>query len=126
MKIDSSVDVVANVYLANVAVQSVTPVEQEALDQFGEPVVDVGGSFSGSLTRPGAGSPTAVTYTLPSKLYRLPTNFPVQQAFSLDDSASSDVMAEVYRTTIIARISSAKTTLLAKTAPFVGETGNTL
>jgi len=127
MKIDSSIEIVNDVYVTQVGVPSVSPVEQEALNKFGDPVVDVGGVFTGTLTRPSGGDPVAVSFTLPSKLYSLPSTFPVQQAFSLADyPEEADVRAEVYRQTIVARISSARVTLLAKEANWVGETLTTL
>ena len=127
MKINSSVEIVNDTYIAAVGVLGLTPVEQLAVDQFGEPVVDVGGSFSGSLTRPGAGSPTTVAYVLPSKQYSLPSTFPVNQPFSLlDFPDDADVRAEVYRQTILTRIASARTAILARAAYFVGETVTTI
>ena len=126
MKINSRIEIIDDEYLTLVGIQAVSPTEQEAIDRFGEPVVDVGGSFTGSLTRPGAGAPTAVAFTLPSKQYYLPSTFPVHQTFSLADYEDADVRAEVYRQTIVARIGSARTTILARAANFVGETLVTL
>ena len=126
MKIHSNIDIVNDLYRAEIWIKEVSPVEQEAIDRFGEPVIDVGGDFTGSATRPGEGSPTATTFTLPSKNYYLPTTFPVQQTFSLTDFADADVRAEVYRQTIVTRIGSARTTILARASAFVGETLVTL
>jgi hypothetical protein len=126
MKIYSNIEIVNDAYVAQVGIQAVSPTEQEALDRFGEPAVDVGGSFTGSLTRPGDVSPTAVAFILPSKQYYLPSTFPVQQTFSLADFEDADVRAEVYRQTIVVRIGSARTTILARAANFVGETLVTL
>jgi hypothetical protein len=127
MKIESSIEIVNDVYVVQIGVPSVSPVEQEALNQFGDPTVDVGGEFEGTLTRPSGGDPVSVSYTLPNKLYQLPSTFPVQQVFSLEDYPDdADVRAEVYRQIVIARITSARVSLLAKVPSWVGETVNTL
>ena len=126
MKIHSSVELVSDTYLATVGIQAISPVEEEAIARFGEPVVEVGGTFTGSLTRPGAGAPTDVSYVLPARQYSLPTNFPVQQAFSLLDYVDADVRAETFRTTILARITAARSALLARVANYVGETLSTI
>lgn len=126
MKIRSTIDIIDRVYTVQVGVEGVTPAEQELLRQFGMPEVAVGGDFSGSATRPGDVSPTAVTFSLATETRRLPQDFPVKQVFSLDDAATADVQAVVFQNTINSRITSALTTLKAMVPNFVGESLTTV
>ncbi len=126
MKIFDSIELHDRSYEVVIRIDGTTPVEDAQLSEFGEPLVDVGGTITGSATRPDAGSPTTVTITLPSKLVRLTSQFPVKEVFSLDDDSDADVMAKVWRNTIVARITAAKTTLMDLTENFVGETVTTI
>lgn len=108
-------------YRATVATQAFTANEINLIQQFGEPTVDTGGTFSGNVTRPG-GSPVAVSFTLPNAIRRIQSDFPASQVFDLADTDTSDMRTKLWADTVASRISDAKTALLAKVSPFVGET----
>lgn len=126
MKIKTTIDLVANTYHVAVGIEALSPHEQELIQQFGEPAVQIGGTISGSATIPGDQNPTSVSFTIPTETRTIPTEFPVKQVFSLDDNANAGLRAAVYRTVIESRIASARTALVAKAANFVGETVTTL
>ena len=121
MKIREFIDLINSAYMAELCTESFTEAERDKMNYHGEPEVDVGGHISGSVTRPGALSPTVVDFTLPSELRRLMTDFPVKKFFDLRDDADSDVKAMVYMTTVAARMQAARTTLMATTEYFLGE-----
>ena len=125
MKIETDMELIGNVYHPIVLITAVTPAEGAQLDYFGEPQIDLGGSFSGSATRQG-GSPVSVTFTLPDQLVSLPSSAPYKQVFSLDDSVNSDIMAVVWTAAIVSRITTAKTTLMSLVPNFVGQAASTV
>lgn len=114
MEIESTIRLVGNVYNVEIdlATDGFTPTEQEVVEQFGEPLVDIGGSFTdgGSLS-----------YTLTSEDRRFPSQFPIKVQFSRvdypDDAAER---AGVYRSTLITRITAAITTLRGYTVSNLG------
>jgi hypothetical protein len=126
MKIRTTIDLIANAYHVIFEIVSVSALETELIRQFGEPEVETGGTISGSATVPGDQSPTAVTFTVPVRIRQVPTEFPFKQVFSLDDNVQAGLMAAVYRTTIEARLSAARTALISQSPDFVGETVTTL
>jgi hypothetical protein len=113
-------------YAAQVSVLRVTSAEQEKLTQFGDPLVEIGGTFTGSVTRPGEDTPVSVTFTLSARAVRLPSGFPVKRVFDLVDSADADVQAKVWADTIKTRMTTAKTTLMAQVSPLEGRTVTTI
>lgn len=126
MKIRSTIDLVGNTYHVAIDVPALSPQEQELVNQFGEPVVETGGTISGSATRPGEQNPTAVSFVLATGPRQLPSEFPVKKLFSLEDNDTADLMAVVYRTTLESRLSAARSALVARAPNFVGETVTTL
>ncbi len=122
MKVFTSIELVGNVNEVLVRIDGMSPAESEAIARFGEPTIDAGGSITGSATRPGDDDPTEVTLTLPSKVVRVPSEFPIKEVFSFDDTDDADVRAEVWRTTMVTRVTAAKTSVIAQAANFVGET----
>lgn len=126
MKIRTTIDLIGNAYHVMFEITALSPIEQELIKQFGEPVVAIGGTIAGSATIPGQGSPTAVSFTIPAEDRTIPTEFPFKKIFSLDDTPNAGVQASVYRSTIETRIAAARTALIAKSPHFVGETVTTL
>lgn len=126
MKIRTTIENIDGRYNVQVETFGFSAVEEEKMQEFGEPLIDVGSDFSGSVTRPGAGSPTAVDFSLPPQTRRMKTDFPAKQIFDLADDNTSDVKAKVWADTIASRLSTAKSTLVAQESPFEGETVTTI
>lgn len=122
MKIRNFITFVDNVYIAQIFTEGFTENQKNKMASHSEPEVDAGGNFAGSLTRPGDGSPTVLDFDLPADLRRISTDFPVKQAFDIRDDADSDVKAELWRLTMITRLTAARAVLLALEEPYVGET----
>lgn len=78
-----------------------------------------------TITTGGAGynvDPVAIAFTLPSAPRRLRTDSPFKEIFDLADNADADAMAKVWADVVVARCTSAKTTLMGLGSPLVGET----
>jgi hypothetical protein len=108
MKLSRKVELIGNVYHASVdkaATAGLTTAETEAITRLGEPLIAVGGNFvNGGL---------ATDFDLPASSKRFPSQFPVKQLFSRDDSATANDEAVTFETEIALRVSSAMTALLA-------------
>lgn len=126
MKIRSYIYVTNNVYNVEFKVEDLSAYEQDMLANFGEPEVEVGGLFSGTVTRPASSVPVSVEYTLPSRQLKMVSGFPYKEVFDLRDNLDSDVQAKLYETIIRDRIQSAKLGLLSLTPNFEGETTTTI
>jgi hypothetical protein len=121
MLITTNIESINGVWHAMVFTSQATEAEWKAINMFGEPAVDVGGSFSGTLTRPNTSTPITVAYSFTSPtLRRILTDFPVKQIFYTSASANADVEAQLYAQTIQARITSAIAALLAQSNSFGG------
>jgi len=125
MKIDVLIELINSRYETTITVARVSSAEQDKINQFGEPLIEVGGQITGSATRP-TESPTDVDFTLPASQRRMISDFPVKQIFDLADTADADLYAKVWSDTVRDRMSTAVTNLLTVTSPFAGETGYTL
>lgn len=92
--------------------QGLSPVEEEALSHFGEPIIQCGGEFTDG---------DALTFTLPENHKRFPSQFPVKKRFAIEDFPDDAAdMALLWRDTIKARIAAAVT---AKRNTSAGTTG---
>lgn len=118
MRISRQIERIGDRYHVTTGIIGLSTNEDQLVMEHGEQIVDVGGSFSGSATRPGEGA-TSVTFTFPSKELLMPSQFPDVRIFDLADDADSDVMAKVYSDTIVTRLTSAITTLRSLSSPFV-------
>jgi hypothetical protein len=129
MKVRTSLEHIAGRWVAQVSLYDPDPftaLEAEKLQQAGSPLVDVGGSFSGSLTRPGDMNPTSVTFSLPETHLRLPEDFPVKRTFDPADVSDADVQALLWLQTVTTRMAAARDTLLAVNTAATSETVSTL
>lgn len=90
--------------------------------RFGEPLLEVGGEFSGSATRAGDGAATSVAFELTARQRRVPSQMPHQQVFDLRDSDDADVEARVFEQAIRSRLETLRDELMAQQANFVGTT----
>lgn len=114
MEIKSVIRLVSGVYHAEVSLMQdgLSPVEIEAINNFGAPAVEVGGSFGVTGSTGATGTNTYFTLTANAKLF--PPDFPVKQIFSLTDypvgttaPPNAGVRADVWRDTVVSRITDA-------------------
>lgn len=114
MEISSTIRPVNNVYHSEVSLGEggLTPVELEALQNFGAPSVECGLGFGTTGTTGATGTNTYFTLAANSRVF--PTQFPVKQSFSLLDypvgttaPPNAAVRADTWRDTIISRITAA-------------------
>lgn len=92
-------------YHTQVVVESLTDQEQEALAKFGGWSIDLGGEFDDGQ---------GLTFSLPHKIRLFPQQFPTKRLFDRRDYDDANARAELWLTTVVARINSARTTALAK------------
>ncbi len=124
MKVETNITVVGNRYRVQILAHAFSAAEEEQMTREGAPVVEAGGSFSGTATRPGAGSPTSVTFSFPPLPFVIDSKVPLVREFDLTDDSDSDVQAKVYADTLLQRITDAKAVLMAglpTLAPFEGD-----
>jgi hypothetical protein len=120
MLINTNIEPIAGVYHAMIFTLDPTQPVIQAINQFGEPAVDVGGSYSGSYTPAGSATPVALAFSFPPSLRRILTDFPVKQLFPLSASSNAQAEAQLYTTTIAANINLAVNALVGAS----GITGN--
>lgn len=87
-----------------------SPVEREAFRQFGEPIVECGGTATSGEN----------TFTLPSDPRRMPSQFPVKKQWAISDFANAAAIAALYISTMVTRMTTAKTTQIGLSATGVG------
>ena len=108
MEIDVRIDLVNRVYHVQVGLTGapgtpLTPAESDAFLKFGEPQVQIGGTFTqGELT-----------FDLPADARALPSQFPIKQSFSLDDNEDAGARATLFRNTMETRLVAARDAKLA-------------
>jgi hypothetical protein len=95
---------------------ALTPVEKQAFDTFGEPVVDCGGTFTTE----------GLTFTLPTDQRWFPSQFPVKQVFALADHSDANARAQLFRSTIQTRLVAARDAQIALSPGTTGRTVSTL
>lgn len=118
MHIQHSITLVSGVYKVEIRLadnpadgNALTGEETDALRKFGEMSVDAGGEFDDL---------EGLSYTLPNNVMSLPSQFPIAASFSLADNADAGDRADLFRNTILDRITIAHTALLAKTSVELG------
>jgi|AntRauTorckE6833_2_1112554.scaffolds.fasta_scaffold29931_2 hypothetical protein len=126
MKIQTFINIIDNRYRVEIRIYDTTQNENELMEQYGEPLIEVGGNITGSATRAADEVPTDVDFTLSDEQRRLKSDFPLIKYFDLDDDVDSDVKAKVYTDEIVSRITAAKSTLLTNVNDWEGETVTTL
>ena len=97
MEIISNIRLVSNTYEVEIdlAQGGLTPVEAEAIRQFGEPVTETGGEFDNG---------SGLEFELPEADRKFPSQFPVKAVFSLADNANANARAILFKDTIIQRL----------------------
>lgn len=88
--------------------------DKDAMAKFGEPEIDIGGSFGNSPN----------TYTLPSKLVKIRSDFPIRQEFdSRQTPFDTNTVTKVnsFRDAVVSRFSSAVSTLRGLSDTYTNE-----
>jgi hypothetical protein len=114
MEIKSVIRLSNSLYHTEVSLSDngLTPVETEAINNFGAPSVECGGNFGATGTTGATGTNTY--FSLPVNARFFPTNFPVKQSFSLLDypvgttyPPNAAQRADIWRDTIVTRLTAA-------------------
>jgi hypothetical protein len=112
MEIKSTIRLTNNLYQAEIALgeNGLTPVETEALSQFGQPTIECGGAFGVTGTTGATGTNTY--FAIPANAKLFPSNFPIKESFSLLDfpvgstaPPNAAQRADLWRDTVVSRIS---------------------
>lgn len=123
MEIKSVIRLTNSLYQVEISLSEngLTPVETEAINNFGAPLIDIGGAFG--VTGSTGATGTNTYFTLPTNDKYFPNNFPVKQSFSLLDypvgttmPPNAAKMADVWRDTVITRLTDAVTAKRAEVA----------
>ncbi len=127
MQIESTIRLSSNTYHSEITLNSLTPVEEEAINSFGAPTVECGGEFGTTGTTGATGTNTYFELDANSRAF--PTQFPVKYSFSLLDypvgttaPPNAATRADVWRDTIIERVTTAMQETRAYGASGVGTT----
>jgi len=113
MKLRKFFKLEGDVYRVTLMTQDWSEGDQELMSKYGEPEIDLGGSFDGP-------------FTLPNDLRRIMSESPFTERFDIADSALAEARAGVWETEISARITTAMTTLRANTDDFTKEEVETI
>ena len=119
MRITKISSVVDGVFIVTVVTDDWSEADKQLMQRFGEPVINVGGAFSGGT------SPT-VEFTLPDSSQRIMTASPFTARFDSRDNAAAETMAVIWRDEIRDRIVDAVTALRATEDTFTGEESETV
>ena len=111
MKIRTFNTIEGGVYTVSVNTEDWSEGDKQLMIKYGEPMVDVGGTFSAEY----------LEFTLPSANVRIMTEVPFKQGFDIRDTADAAARALLWRDTIVARISEAVTTLRLDEDTFTDE-----
>ncbi len=103
------------VYKVVLRTETFSELDQQLMAKYGEPEIDLGGSFTG---------PPA--YDLSSDLRRLRSESPFTMKFDIDDYVDADDRATVWATEMSTRITAAMATLRANSDTFTDEQVETI
>jgi len=105
-----------NVYSVEHQIPEFSGSDAELAEKFGEPEVQIGGTFTAGLD----------SVVIDSAFRKLPSGFPVIEQFHGSDFDDAGALASSYAATILTRITTAVTTLRANADTFSGESVTTL
>jgi len=114
MKITIHKYIEGDVFKVDIRATDYSQVELEKMASFGEPEINLGGSFTG---------PPA--FSLADSYAKIKTGVPFLAAFDVRDYADAEDRATVWKTEVIARLKAAITALRATTDGYTGETVET-
>jgi hypothetical protein len=125
MQLETTIRLSSGVYHSEVTLLSFTPVEEEAINNFGAPTVECGAAFG--VTGSTGATGTNTYFELPANSRAFPTQFPVKQSFSLADypvgtsgPPNAAVRANVWKSTIVTRITAAVESKRSESALYIG------
>ena len=108
MNVRHSIMPTAGVFIATITLDDhespLSGREADALSHLGEPLVQMGGVFTGS----------GVTFTLPTVDIRVPSGLPYQHRWSLVDYPDAELRAQVWLESVLLRIGSAMALLVSQ------------
>lgn len=116
MEIETKKELISGIYHCTVDLhndeEGLTSAEADAIANYGEPTVDVGGSFDD-----GAG----LTYTLDDNDKSFPSQFPAKETFStVDFPSDASARADLWISTVKTRLTTAMQTLRGKSVGTIG------
>lgn len=103
------------VYKVVLRTETFSELDQQLMAKYGEPEINLGGSFTG---------PPA--YSLSGDLRRLRSESPFTEKFDIDDYADAAARATVWATEMTTRITAAMATLRANSDTFTNEEVETI
>lgn len=110
MNIRTFKQIIGNVFQVAINTQDWTELDNQLMASFGEPEIDLGGSFTG---------PPA--FTLPSNYVRIKSGSPFVGRFDGDDYGDAEQRADVWADEVVVRLKAAIDALRANTDDFTGE-----
>lgn len=111
MKIRSYRTIENGVYNVALTTQDWSEGDRNLMAYYGEPTVDVGGTFTAQY----------VDYTLPSVLVRIMSEVPIKQGFDSRDYVDAEARALLWEGTVEQRINDAVIALRTQTDTFTNE-----
>ena len=105
-----------NVFSTKFSIDNVSGSDQELIDAFGEPQVQIGGTIVGPSD----------TTTLPAAERGIPSGWPVLESFDGDDFVDAEGLANAYVTEILTRITTEMLALRTGADAFTGESVTTI
>lgn len=111
MQITNNIRLVDNIYHVEIDLHELTLSEQEAINKFGEPLIECGGNFDdlGGLT-----------FDLDSDIRKFPSEFPCKYSWDRGDYEDAADRADLWRDTILDRLDTAVTAKRAETSANLG------
>jgi hypothetical protein len=126
MQVLKNIQLVDDRYIVTVDVEELSAAEQEGVEKFGEPLVETGGEFVGTIVPPQENEAITVSFTLPTEPRRMPSQFPVQQTFDRRDLSDAGVVAKVWADEIESRLYDSREQVLLEKQRFVGKNISTI
>jgi hypothetical protein len=102
--------IIGNVYQVVIETQDWSELDNELMASYGEPEIDLGGSFTG---------PPA--FDLPNDLVRIKSGSPFVEKFDGDDFGDAEDRATVWADEVVVRLKDAIDTLRSNSDDFTGE-----
>jgi hypothetical protein len=102
--------IISDVFQVSIHTQDWSVDDNDLMASYGEPEIDIGGSFTG---------PPA--FTLPSNLTRIKSGSPFVGRFDGSDYADAEDRADVWQAEVVVRLKAAIDTLRANSNDFTGE-----
>ena len=103
----------AGVYKVTVKTEDWSEGDKDLMQRYGEPVIDVGSAFTGTVPY--------VAFTLPTRTMRVMSESPFTERFDFRDTADAEDRANAWKTAVVARITDAVAILRSNEDTFTRE-----